>query len=46
MVDETIDRSHCHRGVGKNGIPSAERMIGRHQETSQFVAMSNQFKKH
>ena len=42
MVDEAIDGSNGHHGIGKDGIPLTEGLIGRDQQAFAFVAVSDQ----
>lgn len=43
MVYETVDSSDSHHGIGKDGIPLTEGLVGSDQQAFAFVAMSNQF---
>ena len=42
MVDQAIHGSHGHHGIGKDGIPLTEGLIGSDQQTFAFVAVSDQ----
>ncbi len=43
MVYEPVDSGDSHHGIGKDGIPLTERLVGGDQQALAFVAMSNQF---
>jgi hypothetical protein len=46
VVHEAVDDSHRHRLVGEDLAPFAERLIGRDEEGSPFIAGADELKEH
>jgi len=44
MVDESVDGSDSHNGIGKDLVPLFKGLIGRDNQTAVFIPVSNEFK--